>query len=136
MKILKKWPAFCDFCGGAKPSLVFDLPVGTPLYLNKVDGMIVFSNGWLAACQACGEIIASGENAAHRTAVRFVDAHPEIYRPPAPRENTRESVRDWKQNANRILLKQIKNLAAPRPYVPFEDPLEGKLVEFTAEDLA
>ena len=116
-----------------QPTLVFDVPVGLPLYVDTVTGMIVHSSGWIGCCQPCAEIVASGNNVAHRLAVRFVDAHPETYRPPAPPENTRVAVREWKEKLHGVLLKKILNLAAPRPYVAFEDPLEGKLVDVTDE---
>lgn len=133
MKILKKWPPLCDFCAAVKPTLVFDLPVGTPLTYNKPEGRLDLSTGWFGACPACADVIASGNNVAHRLAVRFVDAHPKLYRPPAPRENTRDSVRDWYQNYCRIRLGHVTNLSAPRPYVPFENPFEGKLIDITDE---
>lgn len=128
MKILKKFPTLCDWCAAVKPTLVYDLPAGTPLWFDSVQSMTVCSSGWIATCEECRKLV-DQSNAAHRLAVRFVDLNPRTYTAWTP--NSRVEVRDWRERLNRLLLKKITNLAAPRAYVPFEDPLEGKFVEVT-----
>jgi hypothetical protein len=133
VKILKKWPPLCDFCVTVKPTLVFDIPPGTPLTYNTRERRLDLSSGWLGSCPTCAEIVASRNDVARRLGIRFVDAHPEAYRPPAPPENTRESVLAWWECYCALLLKKVTNLSSPRPYVPFEDPFEGKLIDITDE---
>jgi len=134
MKILKKFPTLCDFCTITKPTLVYDVPPGLPLWLDTTTGMLTCSSGWIGACEECRKVVdLGGENVAHRLAERFLEC-PALREALAkgPNRGNLAGVLEWRARLNRLLLKKITNLKAPRPYVPFEDPLEGKFVEVTA----